>query len=183
MFDRPDELSPTPVKAGDDGRMPPSGHYAGQTSQDGTISFDVSPRGWHVSNLMLTVTARRPHGGSADRPARRDRPGHSGRPGGRWRARVSGEGDRRYRGFLNGSGIKGDLRVDIDSDGGELSTAPHLVRAASRVTAALAAQGLLQTARQRAATERRRDHMRRTITGAGPSGWPGCSRRSFSPAR
>ena len=24
--------------------------------------------------------------------------------------------------YLNGSGIKGDLRVDIDSDGGELST-------------------------------------------------------------
>ena len=121
---RQDELSLTPVKAGDDGRMPLPGHYAGQTSQDGTISFDVSPRGWHVSNLMLTVTARRPHGG---RPVV-DLPVSVGRiipvgPGGRWRARLSGEGVTvTIEAILNGSGIKGGLRVDIDSDGGELST-------------------------------------------------------------
>ena len=125
MFNRrKGELSPTPVKAGDDGRMPLPGHYAGQTSQDGTISFDVSPRGWHVSNLMLTVTARRPHGGRAviDLPVAVDRIIPVG-PGGRWRARVAGEGVTvTIEAFLNGSGIKGDLRVDIASDAGELST-------------------------------------------------------------
>ena len=127
MFNRrKGERSPPPVKAGDEGRMPPPGHYAGQTSQDGTISFDVSPRGWHVSNLMLTVTARRPHGGRAviDLPVAVGRIIPVG-PGGRWRAKVSGEGVTvTIEAFLNGSGIKGDLRVDIDSDGGELSTGP-----------------------------------------------------------
>jgi hypothetical protein len=125
MFNRrKGERSPTPVKAGDEGRMPPPGHYAGQTSQEGTISFDVSPRGWHVSNLMLTVTARRPHEGKAviDLPVAVDRIIPVG-PGGRWRARVAGEGVTvMIEAFLNGSGIKGDLRVDIASDGGELST-------------------------------------------------------------
>jgi hypothetical protein len=121
---RKGELSPTPVKAGDDGRMPLPGHYAGQTSQDGTISFDVSPRAWHISNLMLTVTARRPRGGKA----MIDLPLAVGRiipiePGGRWRTRVSCEGVTvTIEAILNGSGIKGDLRVDIDSDTGELST-------------------------------------------------------------
>ncbi len=104
--------------------MPLPGHYAGQTSQDGTISFDVSPTGWHVSNLMLTVTARRPHGGRAVI----DLPVAVGRiipvePGGRWRARVAGEGVTvAIEASLNGSGIKGDLRVDIGSIEGELST-------------------------------------------------------------
>ena len=125
MFHRhQDELSPTPVKAGDDGRMPLPGHYAGQTSQNGTISFDVSPRGSHVSNLMLTVTARRPHGGRAviDLPVAVGRIIPVG-SGGRWRARVCGEGVTvAIDAHLNGSGIKGGLRVDIDSDGGELST-------------------------------------------------------------
>jgi hypothetical protein len=121
---RKGELSPTPVNSGDDGRMPPPGHYAGQTSQSGTISFDVSPHGWHVSNLMLTVTARRPHGGRAvvDLPVAVGRIIPVG-PGGRWRARVAGEGVTvAIEASLNGSGMKGDLRVDIDSDGGELST-------------------------------------------------------------
>ena len=125
MFNRrKGERSPTPVKAGDEGRMPLPGHYAGQTSQDGTISFDVSPRGWHVSNLMLTVTASRPHEGKAviDLPVAVDRIIQVG-PGGRWRARVAGEGVTvTIEAFLNGSGIKGDLRVDIASDAGELST-------------------------------------------------------------
>jgi hypothetical protein len=125
MFNRrKDERSPTPVSAGNDGRMPPPGHYAGQTSQDGTISFDVSPRGWHVSNLMLTVSARRPRGGRAviDLPVAVGRIIPVG-PGGRWQARVSGEGVTvAIEACLNGSGIKGDLRVDIDSDGEELST-------------------------------------------------------------
>jgi hypothetical protein len=112
------------VKSGDDGRTPLPGHYAGQTSQEGTISFDVSPQGWHISNLMLTVTARRPRGGRAVV----DLPVAVGRiipiePGGRWRTRVSGEGVTvTIEAILNGSGIKGDLRVDIDSDGRALST-------------------------------------------------------------
>ena len=91
--------------------MPLPGHYAGQTSQDGTISFDVSPRGWHVSNLMLTVTARRPNGGRAviDLPVAVGRIIPVGR-GGNWRARVSGEGVTvAIEANLNGSGIKGDL--------------------------------------------------------------------------
>ena len=113
------ELSPTPVKAGDDGRMPVPGHYAGQTSQDGTISFDVSPTGWHVSNLMLTVTARRPHGGRAVV----DLPVAVGRiiPGRAWRP-LAGEsrrrgGDRRRSRLLStGRGSRATVRVDIDSD-------------------------------------------------------------------
>ena len=107
--------------------MPLPGHYAGQTSQGGTISFDVSPLDLHVSNLMLTVTARRPHGGRAVI----DLPVAVGRiipvqPGGRWRAKVAGEGVTvGIEASLNGSGIKGDLRVDIESDGGErLTTGP-----------------------------------------------------------
>ena len=123
---RQDELSPTPVKAGDDGRMPLPGHYAGQTSQDGTISFDVSPRGWHVSNLMLTVTARRPGGGRAviDLPVAVGRIIPVGR-GGHWRARVSGEGVTvAIEAHLNGSGIKGDLAVEIEGGGERLSTGP-----------------------------------------------------------
>jgi hypothetical protein len=97
--------------------MPLPGHYAGQTSQDGTISFDVSQRGWHVSNLMLTVTARRPHGGRAviDLPVAVGRIIPVG-PGGRWRARVAGEGVTvAIEACLNGSGIKGDLSVEIDA--------------------------------------------------------------------
>ena len=104
--------------------MPLPGHYAGQTSQNGTISFDVSPQGWHVTNLMLTVTAKRPHGGRAviDLPVAVGRIIPVG-PGGRWRARVAGEGVTvTIEAFLNGSGIKGDLRVDLDSNEGELST-------------------------------------------------------------
>ena len=93
FIDLGDEPSSTPVKAGDDGRMPLPGHYAGQTSQDGTISSDVSPRGWHVSNLMLTVTAGRPHGGRAVI----DLPVAVGliipvAPGGRWLAKVWARG-------------------------------------------------------------------------------------------
>jgi hypothetical protein len=125
MFNRrKGERSPTSVKAGDDGRMPPPGHYAGQTSQEGTISFDVAPHGWHIANLMLTVTARQPRGGRGviDLPLAVGWVIPVG-PGGRWRARISGEGVTVViEAFLNGSGIKGDLRVDIASDGGELST-------------------------------------------------------------
>jgi hypothetical protein len=105
--------------------MPCPGHYAGQTSQDGTISFDVSPRGSHVSNLMLTVTARRPHGGRAviDLPVAVGRIIPVG-PGGSWRAKVSGEGVTvAIEASLNGSGINGDLSVEIDVGEGErLST-------------------------------------------------------------
>ena len=146
-IDARDELSPTPVKAGDDGRMPLPGHYAGQTSQDGTISFDVSPRGWHVSNLMLTVTARRPHGGRAviDLPVAVGRIIPVG-PGGRWRARVSGEGVTvDYRGLPQRVGDQGrpSGRHRLGRRGA-VNGLPHLVCAASRVTAALAAQGLLR---------------------------------------
>ena len=114
------------MTAGDDGRMPLPGHYAGQTSQDGTISFDVSPRGWHVSNLMLTVTARRPDGKRAviDLPVSVGRIIPVGR-GGHWGARVSGEGVTvSIEAHLNGSGIKGDLAVEIEGGGERVSTGP-----------------------------------------------------------
>jgi len=133
------------VKAGDDGRMPLPGHYAGQTSQDGTISFDVSPRGWHVTNLMLTVTARRLHEGRAVI----DLPVAVGRiipvePGGRWRARVAGEGVTvAIDASLNGSGIKGDLSVDIDVGTDErLSTGRVTWHASQRASEAGRVDGL-----------------------------------------
>jgi hypothetical protein len=119
--------------------MPCPGHYAGQTSQDGTISFDVSPRGSHVSNLMLTVTARRPHGGRAviDLPVAVGRIIPVWR-GGRWRARISGEGVTvAIDAHLNGSGINGDLSVEIDVGEGErLSTGPLTWHATARMSAA-----------------------------------------------
>ena len=45
--------------------MPQPGHFAGTTSQQGTISFDVSERDSQVSNIMLSVTAR---AAQAERP-------------------------------------------------------------------------------------------------------------------
>jgi hypothetical protein len=101
--------------------MPQPGHYAGTTSQQGTISFDVSPRGWHVTNLMLTITAR----AQEERRAVVDLPVAIGsifpvEPGGRWRGRVSGAGVTvTVEAQLNGSGIKGSLQVDIDDEGRE----------------------------------------------------------------
>lgn len=133
------------MKAGDDGRTPLPGHYAGQTSQDGTISFDVSPRDLHVSNLMLTVTARRAQGGRAviDLPVAVGRIIPVG-PGGRWRARVSGEGVTvAIEACLNGSGIKGDLSVEIDDVGADkrLSTGRLTWHASQRTTAAPSSEG------------------------------------------
>jgi hypothetical protein len=107
-------------------RMPRPGHYAGATSQDGTISFDVSPRGRHVTNLMVTVTAGPPGGRSIV-----DLPVAIGsifpvEPGGRWRGRVSGAGVTvTVEAHLNCAGITGDLRVDIESGDAEaLTTGP-----------------------------------------------------------
>jgi hypothetical protein len=87
-----------------------------------------SERGWHVSNLLITVTARSAH---AERGVI-DRPVVVGRifpvePGGGWRGKVCGAGitvtiDAR----LDGSGIHGDLRVDFDSDGRKALTTGQL---------------------------------------------------------
>src|SRR5262245_45832885 len=105
--------------------MPRPGHYAGMTSQDGTISFDVSPGGRRVTNLVLTVTARPSEEGRAVV----DLPVAIGaifpvQPGGRWRGKVSGAGVTvTVEASINGSGIKGSLQVDIDDQGrGPLTT-------------------------------------------------------------
>lgn len=115
------------MTAADKGGMPRPGHYAGTTSQSGTISFDVSEPGWHVTNLMLTVTAGPPRGGRTvrDLPVAIDRI-FPVAPGGCWWARVSGGGVTvTIEAHFNGSGIEGDLCVDIDSGGAErLSTGP-----------------------------------------------------------
>ena len=113
------------MNAGDPGRLPPPGHYAGTTSQGGTISFDVSARGWHVSNLMLMVSARPLERGRSvrDLPLAIDRI-FPVAPGGRWRARIAdGDVTVTIEAQLNGAGIKGELAVDLErSEVDQLST-------------------------------------------------------------
>lgn len=113
------------MSPGDQGRLPPPGHYAGTTSQGGTISFDVSALGWQVSNVMLMVTARPLQPGRAvrDLPIAIDRI-FPVAPGGRWRARISDSGVIvTIDAHLNGAGITGELAVDLEgSDGDPRST-------------------------------------------------------------